>query len=116
MTLWNYEGGTIYSRLGEMVPGPKDMIVVLKGDNIINGSLSEETGGNITITTVGDERSQLENQYHRENNSVDQPLEGIWNNNDNSEITISGKADISIDVENTGTSGVNGIVLVMVSQ
>src|SRR5690554_5487437 len=109
LTLWNYEGGTIYSRLGEMVPGPKDMIVVLKGDNIINGSLSEETGGNITITTVGDERASLKIQYHRENNSVDQPLEGIWNNNDNSEITISGKADISIDVENTGTSGVNGI-------
>lgn len=110
LTLWNYTGGTITNG---GAGGVKDIIVVLKGDNVItSGSLVDTTdGGDITITTDGTNNGSL---TINNKNSTTLTIVGIGTglsgvNNGPGSITIGGKAKITIDVENTGTGEARGI-------
>ena len=106
LTLWNYNGGTITNGGGG---GAKDITVVLKGHNTItNGSLKDDTGGDITITAESAATLTITCTVSTGSiTGISTDSSGV--NEGPGAITIGGKAKITIDVENTGTGIARGI-------
>lgn len=99
LKLDGYSGGSI--SVGGT--GNPDIIVVLEGTNIINGSLTNEVGGDITITSDSGGKLSITKTISDSNAAIG--IETGWSSSyDIGNVTITGNAEVTIDMKHNGTS------------
>ena len=101
LSLWNFEGNSV---LVGGAGGAQDLTVKLKGSNTISGLHNNTDGGNLIITA--------EDAASLSINNLDSKSQGLYGiatyvsgtNDGGGSISITGKANITISVTNTGTA------------
>ena len=99
LTLKNYNGKGI--SVGGV--NPSDITVVLKGTNTINGSLTNDVGGDITITSESGGTLSISKTTIGSNPAIgiETGLSGSYTTGN---VTIKGNAKVSINMTHNGTS------------
>ena len=100
LTLNGYSGGSI--SVGGV--GRTDITVVLKGTNIIDGSLTNEVGGDITVTSSDGGTLSISKTTSGSNPAIgiETGLSGSYTTGN---VTITGDAKVTIDMTHNGTQG-----------
>ena len=101
LTLNGYDGGSI------TVGGANnytDITVVLIGTNIINGSLTNDVGGDITITSESGGTLSITKKISDSNNAAIGIETGWSSSYDSGKVTITGNAEVAINMTHNGTS------------
>lgn len=99
LTLNGYSGGSI--SVGGV--GRTDITVVLKGTNIIDGSLTNEVGGDITVTSSDGGTLSISKTTSGSNPAIGIET-GLSGSYTTGSVTIKGDAEVTIDMTHTGTS------------
>ena len=99
LTLNGYSGGSI--SVGGV--GRTDITVVLKGTNIINGSLTNEVGGDITVTSSDGGTLSISKTTSGSNPAIGIET-GLSASYTTGNVTITGDAKVTINMTNNGTS------------
>lgn len=99
LTLNGYSGGSI--SVGGV--GRTDITVVLKGTNIIDGSLTNEVGGDITVTSSDGGTLSISKTTSGSNPAIGIEI-GLSGSYTTGSVTIKGDAEVTIDMTHTGTS------------
>ena len=99
LTLNGYSGGSI------SVGGVKcsDITVVLKGTNTINGSLTNDVGGDITVTSESGGTLSISNETSGPNPAIGIET-GLVSSYTTGNVTIKGNAKVTINMTHNGTS------------
>lgn len=98
LTLNGYSGGSI--SVGGV--NRSDITVVLKGTNIINGSLTNEVGGDITITSDSGGTLSITKTISDSNAAIG--IETGWSASyKTGNVTIKGNAEVTINMMHNGT-------------
>ena len=99
LTLNGYSGGSI--SVGGV--GRTDITVVLKGTNTINGSLTNEVGGDITVTSSDGGTLSISKTTSGSNPAIgiETGLSGSYTTGN---VTITGDAKVTINMTHNGTS------------
>ena len=100
LTLNGYSGGSI--SVGGV--GRTDITVVLKGTNIINGSLTNEVGGDITVTSSDGGTLSISKTTSGSNPAIGIET-GLSASYTTGNVTITGDAKVTIDMTHNGTQG-----------
>ena len=101
LTLNGYDGGSI------TVGGANnytDITVVLIGTNIINGSLTNDVGGDITITSESGGTLSITKKISDSSNAAIGIETGWSSSYDSGKVTITGNAEVAINMTHNGTS------------
>ena len=100
LTLNGYRGGSI--SVGGAI-SYTDITVVLKGTNIINGSLTNGVGGNITITSSSGGTLSITRTLSDFNNAAIGIGTGLSSSYKTGNVTITGSAKVTINTTHGGT-------------
>ena len=99
LTLNGYSGGSI--SVGGV--GRTDITVVLKGTNIIDGSLTNEVGGDITVTSSDGGTLSISKTTSGSNPAIGIET-GLSASYTTGKVTIKGNAKVTINMTHNGTS------------
>ena len=99
LTLNGYSGGSI--SVGGV--NRSDITVVLKGTNIINGSLENAVGGDITVTSSDGGTLSISETTSGSNPAIGIET-GLSGSYTTGSVMIKGDAEVTIDMTHTGTS------------
>ncbi len=100
LTLNGYSGGSI--SVGGV--GRTDITVVLKGTNIIDGSLTNEVGGDITVTSSDGGTLSISKTTSGSNPAIGIET-GLSASYTTGNVTIKGDAKVTINMTHNGTKG-----------